>query len=141
MSIQAMITGNLSKDAEAKISAAGKEYVQLVVRTGEPAQFIRTALFGDDCDGAIGLRKGDAVSVVGSLTVGLWESSGKASPSLSLMAHRVASPAIKKPRKPVQRRKPTQPTQQQIKAASDAQAVRDIKARYSLADDLPWGDE
>lgn len=141
MSIQAMITGNLSKDAEAKVSAAGKEYVQLVVRTGEPAQFIRTALFGDDCDGAIGLRKGDAVSVVGSLTVGLWESSGKASPSLSLMAHRVASPAIKKPRKPAQHRKPTQPTQQQIKAASDAQAVRDIKARYSLADDLPWGGE
>ncbi len=140
--IQALITGTLTKDAEAKVSGSGKEYVALVVRTpGEQAQFVRAALWGDDCEGAMSLGKGDAVSIVGALTIGIWETAGKAAPSLSMMAHHCISPSIKKARKPAQRRPPPKPTQQQYKAACEGQATRNIQARDSLEDDLPWGAE
>ncbi|MDD2742997.1 MAG: single-stranded DNA-binding protein [Rhodocyclaceae bacterium] len=139
--IQAMISGTLSKDAEPKVSSGGKEYVQLVVRSaGEPPQFVRVALWGDDCEGAISLGKGDAVSVVGSLTVGVWESNGKASPSLSMMAHRCISPSIKKPRKSLQHRPQTKPTQASFRAAAEGQSIRPAPSG-DLANDLPWGDE
>ncbi len=136
--IQAMITGTLTKDAEAKVSGSGKEYTALVIRTaGEPAQFVRAAVWGDDAAEVLSLTKGDAVSAIGALTVGIWESSGKATPSLSMMAHRAISPALKKPRKPAQRRA-NKPTQASFKAAAEAQSIRTIPNGDGLADDLPW---
>lgn len=140
--IQAMITGTLTKDAEAKVSGGGKEYTALVIRTaGEPAQFVRAAVWGDDAAEVLSLTKGDAVSAIGALTVGVWESNGKASPSLSMMAHRAISPVIKKPRKPAQHRSHAKATQASFKAAAQAQSIRTIPNGYGLADDLPWGEE
>lgn len=137
--IQAMITGTLTKDAEAKVSGGGKEYTALVIRTaGEPAQFVRAAVWGEDAAEVLSLAKGDAVSAIGALTVGVWESNGKASPSLSMMAHRAISPAIKKHRKPQQRRAATA-TPSAFKAAADAQSIRRVSNGDGLADDLPWG--
>lgn len=134
--IASMVSGVLHKDAEAKISAGGKSYIALVVRTaGEQAQFVRVSLWGDDCEGAMSLGKGDAVSVVGALTVGVWEANGKASPSLNMMAHRCISPSIKRPRKPQQRHAASQPTQSSFRAAAEAQAIRPVG---ELKDDLPW---
>ncbi|RIX47591.1 MAG: hypothetical protein D3M94_07950 [Rhodocyclales bacterium GT-UBC] len=136
--IQAMITGTLTKDAEAKVSGGGKEYTALVIRTaGEPAQFVRAAVWGDDAAKVLSLAKGDAVSAIGALTVGVWESNGKASPSLSMMAHRAISPALKKPRKPAQHRT-NKPTHASFKAAAEAQSIRSVPNGDGLADDLPW---
>ena len=137
--INAMVTGTMSKDAEAKVSAGGKEYVLIVIRTtGEPAQFVRVSLFGDDCEGALGLRKGDAVSVVGSLQVGIWKNdSGTAGPSLNLMAHRCIVPSIKKPRKKAFRAATPTP-QPSFRAAAEAQSIRSPAAPGELRDDIPW---
>lgn len=136
--IQAMITGTLTKDAEAKVSGGGKEYTALVIRTaGEPAQFVRAAVWGDDAAEVLSLAKGDAVSAIGALTVGVWESNGKASSSLSMMAHRAISPALKKPRKSAQHRS-AKPTQASFKAAAEAQSIRTVPNGDGLADDLPW---
>ncbi|MBU1364037.1 MAG: single-stranded DNA-binding protein [Gammaproteobacteria bacterium] len=139
--IQAMITGTLTKDAEAKVSGGGKEYTALVIRTaGEPAQFVRAAVWGDDASEVLSLVKGDAVSAVGALTVGVWESNGKASPSLSMMAHRAISPALKKSRKSVQHRSHAKPSQTSLKAATEAQSTRTVPNGDGLADDLPWNE-
>ena len=137
--INAMVTGTMSKDAEAKVSAGGKEYVLIVIRTtGEPAQFVRVSLFGDDCEGALGLRKGDAVSVVGSLQVGIWKNdSGTAGPSLNLMAHRCIGPSIKKPRKKAFRAATPTP-QPSFRSAAEAQSIRSPAAPGELRDDIPW---
>ena len=139
--IQAMITGTLTKDAESKVSGGGKEYTALVIRTaGEPAQFVRAAVWGDDAAEVLSLAKGDAVSAIGALTVGVWESNGKASPSLSMMAHRAISPSLKKPRKAAQHRSHAKPTQasSSFKAAAEAQSIRTVPIGDGLADDLPW---
>ncbi len=76
--IESMITGALTRDAELKRSTSGKSYVTLVVRVdshGEKPHFCRANLFGDDCDAVTRLVKGDAVSLVGKLEIGIWHAS------------------------------------------------------------------
>ena len=86
--IESLITGSLTKDAELKRSTSGKPFVALVVRVesqGEKPHFCRTNLFGDDCESVARLKKGDTVSVVGRLEVGIWQASDGPSPSLSML--------------------------------------------------------
>lgn len=136
--IDAVVTGNLTKDAEPKISSGGKNYTSLIIRIpGEPAQFVRALVFGDDAETLMSCRRGDSVSVAGTLTVGMWESNGKASPSLSLMGHRAISPTAKQKRKPPTRYA-SRPTPQQMQLACEAQTIRKVDNGAGLADDLPW---
>lgn len=123
--IEAMISGKVIKDAEPKVSGSGKEYLLLIVRHEEA--LVRVMLFGDDAQRLAKVRRGDAVAVVGSLTIGEWQ--GK--PSLSMMAHRALSNIERRPPKA----RPSG-TQSQFKAAAHAQ-----RAGGELPDDLPWGNE
>lgn len=137
--IESLITGNLTKDAELKRSTTGKPFVALVVRIdsqGERPNFCRANLFGDDCESVTKLKKGDAISLVGKLEVGIWQATEVPTLSLSMMAHRAISPAARRPRKPTDK-----PTPALFKAAADAQSIRSVQNADGLADDLPWGDE
>lgn len=125
--IEALVTGKLLKDAEQKTSGTGKEYALLVVRESEE-RLIRVLLW-DDVDRMSRLKKGDAVAVVGSLTVSIWE--GK--PSLSLMAHRAMTAGERKPKPDRPREKPDTPSQAAYRAAAHAQ-----RADGDLPSDLPW---
>lgn len=122
--IAAMLSGVIIKDAELKVSAAGKEYLLLVVRHDD--MLIRVMLFGDDIDALRSLRRGDSCAVVGNLAIGEYQ--GK--PSYSMMAHRAISPAQRKAYKP----KSPDNTQAQYKAAAVAQRHLDGE----LSDDVPW---
>lgn len=140
--ITALITGQLAKDAELKTSSTGKEYLNLIVKVpGEAHQYARVSLFGDDVESCSSLCKGDAVAVVGTLSVGVWEGNTNGpTPSLTVMAHRAISAAGKKPKQPRQARAPKtkKPTAKQFKAAAEAQSIRTVSNGSELADDLPW---
>jgi single-stranded DNA-binding protein len=122
--IEAVLSGKLIKDAEAKVSAGGKDYLLLIIRHDE--QLVRVMLFGDDIPAVESLRKGDSCAVAGSLTVGEWN--GK--PSLSMMAHRAISPAMRKPK----REKAPDMTPSRSQALARGQSVRSGE----LSDDVPW---
>ena len=135
--IESLITGSLTKDAEMKRGASGKEYLSMVVRIdsgGEKPHFCRANLFGDDCDSLAKLKKGDAVSLVGKLEVGIWKNGDVSVPSLSMMAHRAISPASKKPRKPASFDKNTPAL---FRKSAEFQSVR---GGADIGDDLPWGE-
>jgi len=139
--IESLIIGNLTKDAELKRGSSGKQYVAFVVRLdsqGEKPHFCRANLFGDDCDAVAKLKKGDAVSLVGKLEIGVWQASDGPSPSLSMMAHRAISPSA---RKPAQRRSTPPLSPSQFKAAAEGQSIRKVQNVDGLDDDLPWGNE
>jgi hypothetical protein len=124
MSIEAMITGKLVKPAEAKVSGSGKTYALLLVAVGED-QLCRAMLFGDDCERFVRLQRGDAVALVGTLQVGIWNEK----PSLTMLAHRAVSPSERKAPRP---KVPDTPSQAQYRAAAHAQRSG------GLPDDLPW---
>lgn len=126
MSIEAMVTGKLVKPAEAKVSGSGKPYALLLVAVGED-QLCRCMLFGDDHERFAGLQRGDAVALVGSIQVGIWNEK----PSLTMLAHRAISPSERKTARP---RVPDTPSQSAYRAAAHAQRTPD----GDIADDLPW---
>lgn len=87
--ISATVTGKLAKTPEAKTSSKGTAYTSLSIRTADQL-LVFVNLFGDDSAAeAKGLDRGDTVSAVGSLQVGIWEKDGKSLPSLMLLAHRL----------------------------------------------------
>ncbi|WP_439399344.1 single-stranded DNA-binding protein [Bradyrhizobium sp. PMVTL-01] len=78
MSIEAAFFGALSRDAERKCSAAGKEYLRLNVRVGEGAdqQWISAMVFDDDALArADKMSKGVRVYIEGRLSVNEWTGS------------------------------------------------------------------
>lgn len=131
--IQAMITGSLTKDAELKRGQSGKDYLAMVVKIDSGAEkphFCRANLFGDDCDSVAKLKKGDSVSLVGKLEIGIWQASDGPSPSLSMMAHRAISPAARKPKRKAEEK--SGPAM--FKKASEFQSPL---CRSDLRDDIP----
>lgn len=124
--INAMLSGAVIKDAELKVSAAGKDYLLLIVKHDEI--LVRVMLFGDDIERLLRVKRGDAVAVVGSLTVGEWQ--GK--PSYSMMAHRALSNVEKRPQREGSPRA-TAAEPGQFRAAAHAQRSGD-----GLPDQLPW---
>lgn len=96
--IHAMVTGKLTKDCEIKKSQKGNDYAVLMIRM-EDQQFVRANVFGDSVAPAAALKRGDDVTVVGKLEVGLWQGEkGDPRVNLNMMAHNVVSPAIRPPR-------------------------------------------
>jgi len=97
MSILSLISGSLFRDPEKKVSRNDKPYVSATLKVGDKnaAFFVRLFVFGESAQQEMeGLRSGDAVSVVGNLTVELYE--GK--PSYSMAVNRAL--ALKKEKKP-----------------------------------------
>lgn len=134
--MQTLVTGKLIKDAETKVSQKGTNYLVLMLKNSDE-QFVRVNLFGDDALALANTKRGDAVSVVGSLTVGIWEkSANEIVPSISVMAHRAISAAERKPYKPKQEQpngEYQRPFQKFVDVASQLPKTVD-----ALGDDLPW---
>lgn len=139
--INAMIAGSIAKDVELKRSMGGKEYLLLIVKVpGEDHQYARVSLFGDDIEACLSLSKGDPVTVVGSLAIGIWEGNANGpTPSLTMMAHRAVSPLTKRAKQTrAPKAKKSKPTAQQFKLAAESQSIRTVSNGSDLADDLPW---
>jgi len=128
MSIDALISGRLVKDPEAKVSAGGKSYALMIVKSGE--DFIRCLLFAEDLTPFLKLGRGDPVALVGSLTPSLYERSGVQQIGLSALCSRAISPVAKIARPKTDKAG----TQGQFRAAAHAQRSGD----GDLPDTLPW---
>jgi single-stranded DNA-binding protein len=75
MSIEFACLGSLVRDAEAKTSKAGKQYLRLNVRTGDgdAAQFINTMVFDAEAIATVDqLKRGVRVYIEGRLSLDKW---------------------------------------------------------------------
>lgn len=81
--------GALGRDAESKVSKAGKAYLRLNVRVGDGdgAQWVSVMVFDQSAiNAADKLLKGARVYVEGSLSVTEWEQDGAKRHGLSVMS-------------------------------------------------------
>jgi single-stranded DNA-binding protein len=102
--IECAFLGTLSRDAEVKVSKAGKEYLSMNMRVsdGDGAQWIWVRLFGECATDLMSkaLLKGTAVYIEGSLRHDQWEGAdGTKRTGLSCMSW-FARPAAIGDRKP-----------------------------------------
>lgn len=121
--IEAMVSGKLIRDAETKTSASGKPYGLFLVAVAED-MVCRAMLFGDEQERFAGLKRGDAIGLVGSLQVSIWNEKI----SLALLANRAISPTERRPK----RERPDSPTPGQYKAAAHAQRSLDNELKEDL---------
>jgi hypothetical protein len=108
--IQAAFMGELSRDAESKVSKSGKSYLELNLRIDDhdSAMWINVNLFGDCAVDLMSkaLLKGQAVYVEGRLSLDTWKTaSGERRTGLSCMSW-FARPCAIGDRKPKRERKP-----------------------------------
>jgi single-strand DNA-binding protein len=105
MAIEAAFFGTLGRDAEAKTSAKGKQYVRLAVRIGDgdDVQWVQVTSFDPDALAAAErLVKGAKVYVEGRLTLDEWTGSdGAQRHGLSVLSFhtRLAAIGRNKPQK------------------------------------------
>jgi single-stranded DNA-binding protein len=91
MSIECAFLGTLSRDAEAKVSKSGKQYLSMNMRVGDGdgGQWISVRLFGECATDLMSkaLLKGTAVYIEGSLRLDTWEAAdGSKKSGLSCMS-------------------------------------------------------
>jgi single-stranded DNA-binding protein len=91
MSIEAAFFGTLTRDAEAKQSAAGKPYLRIIglrIGDGDKAQWASVTAFDKDAIATAGkFAKGAAVYVEGRLTLDKWKATdGSDRSGLSVMS-------------------------------------------------------
>jgi single-strand DNA-binding protein len=102
MSIECAMFGTLGRDCEPKVSKNGKSYLKLNVRVGDgdAATWVNVMAFVDGADElAPKLLKGAPVYIEGSIRLDEWTGQdGTAKHGLSVMAWRLALPAIGKNR-------------------------------------------
>jgi hypothetical protein len=105
--IECAFLGTLSRDAEAKVSKAGKQYLSMNMRIGDgDAQWISVRLFGECATDLMSkaLLKGTAVYIEGSFRLDTWEGAdGSKKSGLSCMSW-FARPAAIGDRKPKRER-------------------------------------
>lgn len=102
-----LVTGTLHKPAVTRTSSNGNAYVTATIRTTQKSRdgetetlFASVIAFRDEArDTLARLNPGDAVSIGGACTVGIWERDNQYHPSLSIVAETVAAA------RPAQRRK------------------------------------
>jgi single-stranded DNA-binding protein len=108
LSMQALITGILHKAPETRTSVNGNAFTLATLKTQQQSRdgatetlFVSLVAFNDQARETIArLKTGDALSVGGKLTVGIWEREGIAHPSLNLVADTAATARPKpKPQK------------------------------------------
>jgi hypothetical protein len=81
----ALVTGALFRDPETKISKNGKPYVvaTIVSKDGDTSTFVNLVAFSDSAkDAILALRAGDALSVQGKATIGVYEKNAEHRPSV-----------------------------------------------------------
>lgn len=102
-----LITGTLHKPAVTRTSSNGNTYTTANIRTTQKNRngetepvWTNVVAFRDEARETLArLAAGDAVSIGGSFTVGIWERDGQPYPSISVVADTVAvaRPAPRKP--------------------------------------------
>jgi len=107
MSAYALVSGQLFRDPQTKISKNGKDYVTatIVSKDGSESTFVNLVAFSDSAkDAILAVAVGDALSVQGKATIGVYEKNGEHRPSLSIVADRVLAlrqlPSERKPKTP-----------------------------------------
>lgn len=135
--MQSIINGKLIRDAETKTSQKGTDYLVLMVKTPDDL-IVRCNLFGDDSLALANAKRGDAVALVGDITVGLWQKSASETlPSVSMMAHRAISASERKAYKPKQEQTSGGEYQRPFQKFTEV-ASKLPKTVDGLGDDLPW---
>jgi single-stranded DNA-binding protein len=93
--IEAAFMGSVVRDAEAKVSKAGKSYLRFTARVGDgdQAQFVSVMYFGPDA-AELNMAQGTRVYVEGSLRLDKWEKDGQPRTGLSIMSFHCRVAAI-----------------------------------------------
>ena len=88
--IVCMIQGTLIRDPERRISKNGNEFATALVKTDEN-QIVSVMAFGELADLLADLRRGDALSVIGTAQLSVYtaKDTGETRPGLSLTASRI----------------------------------------------------
>ena len=137
--IESLASGKLIGKPMQRTSKTGRPFVtaKMRVATGaEESHFVNVAAFSDSAQAALlALDDGEAVSVAGSLNVGMWTNrEGVATPSLSIIAAQVLTTYhLKRKRQAVQGEDggnttapPPKRTRQQLDADNDFAAYGDL---------------
>lgn len=136
--INALLTGKLFKDPKLATGKNGTPYCttsirvpQEVSREGEPdSVFASVIAFGSDAEKLSRLRAGDAVSVAGSVRVGVWTNNeGKTTPSLNIQATGILSAYDVKQRRPRPNEEPESKHNHEVQ-----QAATQLYGRGSLVE-------
>jgi|SRR5579871_985703 len=106
--IHALVSGTLVGEPKQKTSAAGKQYlsIQLRVTTSQTESCLATVLCfnNSDAERLAALKKGDPVSVAGSLKPSAWVKDGEPVAGFTVMANAVLTLAdAKRARAPKQK--------------------------------------
>jgi single-stranded DNA-binding protein len=133
--IECAFFGHLGRDAESKVSKAGKAYLRLAVRVGDAAQWINCTVFDPEAiTAADKFAKGAAVYCEGSIKLDEWTAAdGTARHGLSCMSWHTRLAQIGR-NKPPKERKP-------VAARGDAGTESSHDCRRSQARDTrrPFG--
>jgi hypothetical protein len=90
--IFALVTGTLFRNPESKLAKNGKTYAvaTIISKDGGESTFVNLVAFSDSAKEAIlELAAGDALSVQGKATIGVYEKNGEHRPSLSIIADKI----------------------------------------------------
>lgn len=135
--MQTLLTGKLIRDAESKTSQKGTAYLLLMVKTSDEL-VVRANLFGDDAQALSSAKRGDAVALVGDITIGIWQKSASETlPSVSMMAHRAISASERKAYKPKPEQSAGGEYQRPFQKFTEV-ASKLPKTVNDLSDDIPW---
>jgi single-strand DNA-binding protein len=108
MSVDCALYGIVVRDAELKVSKAGKSYARFSVRSGDgdQVQFLSVMFFGDDASElAPKMLKGTRIYVEGALRLDKWEKDGVPHSGLSVMSFHARIPAIGRNKPPARRKR------------------------------------
>jgi single-stranded DNA-binding protein len=103
MTASALLSGQLFRDPERRVSKAGKPFVAAKLRegAGDSAVWWSVVAFADDVREELSrLRDGDAIAVSGPFTVATYERNGEIRLNHSIVAERLISARRAKKRQP-----------------------------------------
>jgi Single-strand binding protein family len=108
MSIDAALLGIVVRDAELRMSAAGKPWMSVIVRSGDgdAASFVQVAIFGDAAIALGRLERNEKLYAEGSIRISEWTTAaGEKRTGLSMAAWRAERPGVgrNKPKRSISR--------------------------------------
>lgn len=126
MTASVLVTGNLFRDPERKVSKLGNEYASATIAegNGEGRRWWKILAFNDAAVELLRLRDGDAVSAQGSFDVSTYEKDGETRIGFSLKADRILSLRQPKERTAKQVQRPAQ--QKRNPSPDRSHASRDV---------------
>jgi single-stranded DNA-binding protein len=149
MTIEFACLASLVRDAEAKTSKAGKQYLRLNVRTGDgdAAQFINATVFDAEAIATVDqLKKGGRVYIEGRLSLDKWtaqDGSERHGLSAAVWHCRLSQIGRNRPRRPASEDRPKAAASGRARAAASDYAPigadsRPPKGHPAFDDDMPF---